>query len=85
MDDHTQDFEGVDLKQCFLTGDSAGANIAHLRASEHMFESPKVIGMLSIQPFCGGEEQTEPNGDASGECGVFGLDVEGVFAYGMAS
>ncbi|KAM2080077.1 hypothetical protein ACFX1T_033885 [Malus domestica] len=41
VDDHNQDFEGVDLKQCFLVGDSAGANIAHLRASEHMFESPK--------------------------------------------
>ncbi|KAM1242125.1 hypothetical protein ACFX15_033246 [Malus domestica] len=51
VDDHNQDFEGVDLKQCFLVGDSAGANIAHLRASEHMFESPKVIGMLSIQLF----------------------------------
>ncbi|TQE07913.1 hypothetical protein C1H46_006446 [Malus baccata] len=51
VDDHNQDFEGVDLKQCLLVGDSAGANIAHLRASEHMFESPKVIRMLSIQSF----------------------------------
>lgn len=79
VDDHNQCFEGVDLKQCFLAGDSAGANIAHLRASEHMFENPKVIGMLSIQPFCGGEEQTEPVRDAGGERGAFGLDVEGVF------
>ncbi|XP_008237835.1 PREDICTED: probable carboxylesterase 18 [Prunus mume] len=56
-------FEGANLKQCFLAGDSAGGNIAHhvaLRCSGHVFQNLKVVGILSIQPFFGGEERTEP-------------------------
>ncbi|KAA8528414.1 hypothetical protein F0562_035769 [Nyssa sinensis] len=52
----------TDLNRCFLAGDSAGGNIAHhvaLRASEHNFTKLKVIGLMAIQPFFGGEERTE--------------------------
>ncbi|KAM5570750.1 putative carboxylesterase 18 [Rosa sericea] len=55
-------FEGANLGQCFLAGDSAGGNIAHhvaIRASAHEFRHVKVVGMLAIQPFFGGEERTE--------------------------
>ncbi|XP_061988856.1 probable carboxylesterase 18 [Rosa rugosa] len=55
-------FEGANLGQCFLAGDSAGGNIAHhvaIRASGHEFRQVKVVGMLAIQPFFGGEERTE--------------------------
>ncbi|XP_062019183.1 probable carboxylesterase 18 [Rosa rugosa] len=55
-------FEGANLGQCFLAGDSAGGNIAHhvaIRASGHEFRELQVVGMLAIQPFFGGEERTE--------------------------
>ncbi|XP_059296889.1 probable carboxylesterase 18 [Lycium ferocissimum] len=56
--------ENVDLSCCFVAGDSAGGNIAHhvaKRASELTsdFNSLKVIGLVAIQPFFGGEERTE--------------------------
>ncbi|XP_060176165.1 probable carboxylesterase 18 [Lycium barbarum] len=54
----------VDLSCCFVAGDSAGGNIAHhvaKRACELKsdFNSLKVIGLVAIQPFFGGEERTE--------------------------
>ena len=54
----------ADVSKCFLGGDSAGANLAHhvaVRASEEMekLRAVRVVGMISIQPFFGGEERTE--------------------------
>lgn len=54
--------ERADLSQCFLAGDSAGGNLAHhvtLRAvqSRSAFSRLKIIGVVAIQPFFGGEEQ----------------------------
>ncbi|KAM7259581.1 hypothetical protein ACFE04_015322 [Oxalis oulophora] len=54
--------ENVDLSKCFLVGDSAGANIAHhvaVRACKADFKSVRVAGLVSIQPFFGGEERTQ--------------------------
>ncbi|TYI05544.1 hypothetical protein ES332_A10G095700v1 [Gossypium tomentosum] len=53
--------ENADLSRCFLAGDSAGGNIAHhvaVRACGAGFETLKVIGLVCIQPFFGGEERT---------------------------
>ncbi|KAK6123482.1 hypothetical protein DH2020_042771 [Rehmannia glutinosa] len=54
----------TDIKNCFVAGDSAGGNIAHhvtFRAHQnsHEFENMKIIGVLLVQPFFGGEERTE--------------------------
>ncbi|KAI3943094.1 hypothetical protein MKW92_010663 [Papaver armeniacum] len=52
----------ADLSRCFLGGDSAGANIAHhvtVRACNSAFQELKVIGLIQIQPFFGGEERSE--------------------------
>ncbi|KAK2989298.1 hypothetical protein RJ640_026681 [Escallonia rubra] len=52
----------ADVSCCFLAGDSAGGNLAHhvaRRASENKFRLLKVIGLVAIQPFFGGEERTE--------------------------
>ncbi|KAF3444194.1 hypothetical protein FNV43_RR13884 [Rhamnella rubrinervis] len=58
----------ADVSKCFLAGDSAGANIAHhvaVRAcngnssGKELERGLKVIGLVSIQPFFGGEERTE--------------------------
>ncbi|XWS44612.1 hypothetical protein CRYUN_Cryun15aG0062700 [Craigia yunnanensis] len=54
--------ENADLSRCFLAGDSAGANLAHhvaVRACRAGFQTLKVMGLVSIQPFFGGEERTE--------------------------
>ncbi|CAI0556041.1 unnamed protein product [Linum tenue] len=56
--------DGVDLGRCFLAGDSAGGNLAHhvaVRAaeSEAALKRVKITGLISIQPFFGGEERTE--------------------------
>ncbi|CAK9187698.1 unnamed protein product [Ilex paraguariensis] len=54
--------ENADLSRCFLAGDSAGGNLAHhvsKRASHSNFRQLKVIGLVAIQPFFGGEERTE--------------------------
>ncbi|XP_027078561.1 probable carboxylesterase 18 [Coffea arabica] len=54
--------ENADVSRCFLAGDSAGANIAHhvaKRACESEFKTLKVIGLVAIQPFFGGEQRTE--------------------------
>ncbi|KAL1077768.1 hypothetical protein V6Z11_D10G117900 [Gossypium hirsutum] len=53
--------ENADLSRCFLAGDSAGGNIAHhvaVRACGAGFETLKVMGLVCIQPFFGGEERT---------------------------
>ncbi|PRQ22420.1 putative carboxylesterase [Rosa chinensis] len=50
-------FEGANLEQCFLAW-----NIAYhvaIRASGHEFRDLKVVGILAIQPFFGGEVRTE--------------------------
>lgn len=51
----------ADLSRCFLAGDSAGGNLAHhvaLRTAQRA-ESPggllRVVGVIAIQPFFGGE------------------------------
>ncbi|KAL3655423.1 hypothetical protein CASFOL_001209 [Castilleja foliolosa] len=54
----------VDLDKFFIAGDSAGANIAHhvtVRACRNPseFDKLKIVGLLSLQPFFGGEERTE--------------------------
>lgn len=52
----------ADLKRCFVAGDSAGGNLAHnvaVQANEHKFCNLKLIGVIAIQPFFGGEERTE--------------------------
>ncbi|XP_057973360.1 probable carboxylesterase 18 [Malania oleifera] len=51
-----------DPGRCFLAGDSAGGNLAHhvaVRSGEHEFRALKIVGLLAIQPFFGGEEVTE--------------------------
>ncbi|XP_022733781.1 probable carboxylesterase 18 [Durio zibethinus] len=52
----------ANLKHCFVGGDSAGGNLAHhaaVKANEHKFHNLKLIGVIAIQPFFGGEERTE--------------------------
>ncbi|CAI9293534.1 unnamed protein product [Lactuca saligna] len=54
--------ENANLLRCFIVGDSAGGNIAHhvaQRACEFNFQRFKVIGVVAIQPFFGGEERTD--------------------------
>uniref|UniRef100_A0A1J3IJ75 Putative carboxylesterase 18 n=1 Tax=Noccaea caerulescens TaxID=107243 RepID=A0A1J3IJ75_NOCCA len=55
--------ENADLSRCFFAGDSAGGNIAHnvaLRVCRaRCFTAMKLVGLISIQPFFGGEERTE--------------------------
>ncbi|CAL0303518.1 unnamed protein product [Lupinus luteus] len=52
----------ADVSKCFLAGDSAGGNIAHhvaVRVCQQKLQVVNVIGLISIQPFFGGEERTE--------------------------
>nr|XP_043619684.1 probable carboxylesterase 18 [Erigeron canadensis] len=61
--------ENVDISRCFLLGDSAGGNIAHYvaqRACEFNFQRLQVIGLISIQPFFGGEELTDAEREHEG-------------------
>ncbi|GAU28471.1 hypothetical protein TSUD_294740 [Trifolium subterraneum] len=54
--------ENADVSKCFIAGDSAGANIAHhiaVRVCKAGLRNVRVIGLISIQPFFGGEERTE--------------------------
>lgn len=57
--------ENADPSKCFLAGDSAGGNLAHHVAKraasegDAIFQRVKVIGLIAIQPFFGGEERTE--------------------------
>ncbi|XP_031287378.1 probable carboxylesterase 18 [Pistacia vera] len=62
LDDKAVLPQNADLSKVFLAGDSAGANIAHhvaVRACRAQFRVLKIIGLVSIQPFFGGEERTE--------------------------
>ncbi|KAK4780289.1 hypothetical protein SAY87_016395 [Trapa incisa] len=62
IDQHPSELPfSADLGRCFLAGDSAGGNIAHhvaVRACKSSFEAVKIRGIISIQPFFGGEERT---------------------------
>ncbi|XP_058773520.1 probable carboxylesterase 18 [Vicia villosa] len=54
--------ENADVSKCFLAGDSAGANLAHhvaVRVCKAGLQRIRVLGLISIQPFFGGEERTE--------------------------
>ncbi|KAL7592630.1 hypothetical protein Lser_V15G33284 [Lactuca serriola] len=54
--------ENANMLRCFVAGDSAGGNLAHhvaQRACEFNFRRLKVIGVVAIQPFFGGEEGTD--------------------------
>ncbi|KAL1541924.1 putative carboxylesterase 18 [Salvia divinorum] len=62
--DHDFLYASTDVGKCFIGGDSAGANIAHhvtVRAAEQadQFNKLRIVGMLSLQPFFGGEERTD--------------------------
>lgn len=60
VDDKKEVVPGVaDVSKCFLGGDSAGANLAHHVAVRASREGLRVLGLISIQPFFGGEERTE--------------------------
>ncbi|KAJ0569495.1 putative carboxylesterase [Helianthus annuus] len=53
--------ENANISRCFIVGDSSGGNIAHhvaQRACEFNFQRLKVIGLVAIQPFFGGEERS---------------------------
>ncbi|KAK9095805.1 hypothetical protein Sjap_021302 [Stephania japonica] len=56
--------ENADLSKCFLAGDSAGGNLSHFVArrfaeEESEFRRVRVVGLVAIQPFFGGEERTD--------------------------
>ncbi|KAI4351932.1 hypothetical protein L6164_006231 [Bauhinia variegata] len=54
--------EIANVSNCFLAGDSAGANLAHqmaVRACRERLRELKLVGLVSIQPFFGGVERTE--------------------------
>lgn len=54
--------ENADLKKCFLAGDSAGANLAHhvaVRVAKSGLRGVRLVGLVSIQPWFGGEERTD--------------------------
>ncbi|KAA0037036.1 putative carboxylesterase 18 [Cucumis melo var. makuwa] len=54
--------ENADLRRCFIAGESAGGNIAHhvtVRAAEGELKRLKIVGMILIQPFLGGEERRD--------------------------
>ncbi|KAJ0026131.1 hypothetical protein Pint_07147 [Pistacia integerrima] len=64
--ENNTNFEGfpklVNLNNCFIAGDSAGGNLAHhvaVKACENEFKNLKIIGVIAIQPFFGGQERTE--------------------------
>ncbi|KAK7380173.1 hypothetical protein VNO78_32645 [Psophocarpus tetragonolobus] len=53
--------ENADLSKCFLVGDSAGGNLAHhvaVRVVKLGLREIRVIGLVSIQPWFGGQERT---------------------------
>ncbi|TQE06318.1 hypothetical protein C1H46_008087 [Malus baccata] len=56
--------KNADRSRVFFAGDSAGANLAHhlaVRAAREkdLFRVVKPVGLISIQPFFGGEERVE--------------------------
>ncbi|CAO2834436.1 unnamed protein product [Amaranthus hypochondriacus] len=51
-----------DLRRCFIAGDSAGGNIAHhvtVKACGAELKAIRIIGLVAVQPFFGGEERTD--------------------------
>ncbi|TVU25974.1 hypothetical protein EJB05_28497, partial [Eragrostis curvula] len=63
LDDPTNHPVPLDAARCFVAGDSAGGNIAHHVArryalSHSSFTTLRLVGLLAIQPFFGGEERT---------------------------
>ncbi|KAK7380172.1 hypothetical protein VNO78_32643 [Psophocarpus tetragonolobus] len=52
----------ADVTKCFLAGDSAGGNLAHhvaVRLCKEKLQRVNIIGLVSVQPFFGGEERTK--------------------------
>ncbi|KAK9051172.1 hypothetical protein SSX86_027798 [Deinandra increscens subsp. villosa] len=52
--------DNADLQKLFVFGDSAGGNLAHhvaLRASQYKFQHINVSGLVTLQPYFGGEER----------------------------
>ncbi|KAM7477283.1 hypothetical protein LguiB_024526 [Lonicera macranthoides] len=54
----------TDLSRCFIAGDSAGGNIGHhvtLKACQNVQDltALKILGLVLIQPYFGGEERTK--------------------------
>lgn len=52
----------ADVTKCFLAGDSAGANLAHhvaVRVCKSGLRMVNIIGLISVQPFFGGQERTK--------------------------
>lgn len=67
----------ADLSRCFIAGDSAGGNLAHhvtARAGDVEFRNLKVVGVIPIQPFFGGEERTDSETQIDG-AGVLSLKL----------
>ncbi|KAF3447415.1 hypothetical protein FNV43_RR12601 [Rhamnella rubrinervis] len=59
----------ANLKRCFIAGDSAGGNLAHhvaVKAAEHEFDQLKIVGLIALQPFFGGQERTESENRLAG-------------------
>ncbi|KAE9617245.1 putative carboxylesterase [Lupinus albus] len=63
LDENRASLPGIaDVSKCFIAGDSAGANIAHhvaVRICQSELQQLRVIGLISIQPYFGGEERTQ--------------------------
>ncbi|KAH1038314.1 hypothetical protein J1N35_040057 [Gossypium stocksii] len=56
--------KNADPASCFFAGDSVGANLAHhvaVRACRTKLHTMKMIGLISIQPFFGREERSQPD------------------------
>ncbi|KAL6344907.1 hypothetical protein AAG906_006665 [Vitis piasezkii] len=76
--------ERADLSRVFLSGDSAGGNIAHHVAlkviQEKTYDHVKIRGLLPIHPYFGSEERTEKEreGEAAGYVAMndFGGEAE---------
>ncbi|KAK9059498.1 hypothetical protein SSX86_020200 [Deinandra increscens subsp. villosa] len=68
--------ENVNISRCFIAGDSAGGHMAHFisqKASELNFQQLKVIGLVMIQPFFGGEERTNSEIKLNGTAPILSL------------
>ncbi|XP_071699136.1 probable carboxylesterase 18 [Rutidosis leptorrhynchoides] len=54
--------DNANISHCFVAGDSAGGHLAHQvtkTACQFDFQNLKVVGVLAIHPFFGGEERTK--------------------------
>lgn len=66
----------ADLSRVFLSGDSAGGNIAHnvaMDAISNVFDHVKIRGLLLIHPYFGSEKRTE-NEMAQGATGEMAMN-----------